>query len=230
MSLGTLAGLLLVPTTYAGTSVSSLVRVDRQYLRYGIWTAGWLAVATLFPLTERLILEHTRGIEAAGVYAAISDPLASIISAGTSVIGNALWPDFITAWGNNDSRLVRRLTAIGVLGSSAIGFLTALIGLLLVGLSAGRLAFLLSAETILAATMLFVTTLWASCVFAHKRLELTQHTRGMFLCLLGSIVVFLPLAFALAQYSGGLGIVAAKGAAGLVYLASIILTSRATQR
>jgi hypothetical protein len=226
MSLGTLGALLLVRASPANAAPTCAVRVDRAYLAYGIWTAGWLALTTLFPLLERVLVEGARGIETAGVYSAISDPLLAVLSAGTSVVGSALWPRFIDAWNGGDEALFRKVGRMGLLGTVAAGSVVAIACLLVAWFSPGRLAALLASNPLLVAAMVAVTTLWQAAVFVHKPLELMNATRTIFGCLLLSLVLFVALARNLVGPFGGVGVLAAKGAAGVLYCGGSALMAR----
>lgn len=218
MVCGTVLALLLSRPKLGGGPMVAQVTVDRSYLGYGIWAAGWMALITLFSLAERFILQRAHGLDVAGIYSAIGDPALTLMAAGTSVVVSAVSPKLVAAWDGGDRALVRRLTRTGVLAASGLAAVAWLAGALAAGLQIGRLGALLHDFPVLATAMLVVTAAWQFAVFAHKPLELMRRVDLMFGALLLAWLVFAATGLLLVGPLQGLGLLVAKAVSLLAYI------------
>lgn len=218
MVCGTVLALLLSRPKLGGGPMVAQVTVDRSYLGYGIWAAGWMALITLFSLAERFILQRAHGLDVAGIYSAIGDPALTLMAAGTSVVVSAVSPKLVAAWDGGDRALVRRLTRTGVLAASGLAAVAWLAGALAAGLQIGRLGALLHDFPVLATAMLVVTAAWQFAVFAHKPLELMRRVDLMFGALLLAWLVFAAAGLLLVGPLQGLGLLVAKAVSLLAYI------------
>lgn len=205
------------------SSNKASINIDREYLKYGAWVAGWMALIAVFPLAERALLERTHGLEVAGIYSAMSDPMITLMAAGTSVGVSAVLPRFVSAWEAGESNHIRRLTNLGLLVSLSVALLALLFGSLIAYLGIGRFGQLLRNFPGLACSLLAVTAAWQAAVFAHKPLELMRRVDLMFVALGFAWIVFACAAMLLVAPFAGLGILAAKGIALFSYIALVKL-------
>lgn len=205
---------LNLPCQQQGTPV----KVDRAYLGYGVWAACWMALITMFPLAERHILQLAHGLDAVGIYSAISDPTLTLMAAGTSVVVSTVSPKLVAAWDAGNRTLVSGLTRTGVLAATGLAMTAWLAGAIAASLQIGRLGWLLHEFPILATAMLVVTAAWQFAVFVHKPLEMMRRVDLMFGSLLLAGLVFVGTALLLVGPLQGLGLLVAKAASLLAYI------------
>jgi len=222
----TLLCLIAVPARTARDKHDESLRINYQHFLYGFWVAWWMVVLCAFPFFERLILERRFGIEAAGTYASIADPLSAITSATGSVLISALMPRFVSAWENRKPSAVRRLIAYGVTGVILSQLACVLTGMFVIYGNSGHWSELLRANTKLALMLLLATGVWQVTVFFHKRLELKTRTLSMLVSIGVAMCGFFILVYPLVELFGLAGVAIAKIISGFIYMVFVEYFSR----
>lgn len=196
--------------------------VNTKYIKYGVWVAFWMVVTGLLPLLERLFLEQHYGFAAAGVYAAMADPISALMSAIGAILANATMPLFVSAWDRRQSALLTRLKVMSVVAVGAGAVACFCIGAVIIFSGWGRISNVLSENSNVAIMLLVATGIWQISVFIHKPLELTGSTHLMFIALLASCSIFILLSKFLVLPLGMMGVVISKLVAGFSYCIAVI--------
>lgn len=200
--------------------------IDLYYLRYGLWVSGWMTVISLIPWVERLIIAHRLDVGVAGTYAALCDPILSVMSALTAILVSVLFPRMIAAWQARDVGEIENLIRIGQIGAMGIGFVVLTFGVIIASTNIGKLSQLISGHAITAMVVLVGGAVWQSAIFAHKPFELANRTGQMFALLAIAGGVGLGVSNLLVARYGILGVAVGKVIGALSYIILVRLKRR----
>jgi hypothetical protein len=216
LSVGLCLWLLRIPAP-DGASPGGTRVVDRHYLMYGLWFAGWLAVLGAVSAAERSVVEATSGLAASGRYAAQADIVNAVFAAVSSAMAAAMMPIYLADHGQH-AHVLRRLLGIGVAGIVFTGVTCVVGGLVLHGLALGQISQTLTGDVTTGLLLVLSAAIWSVAGFVQKPLELSGRTRTTFVCVVLAFGVFLGLAPWWGAQAGPAGVAGAKLAAGLCFL------------
>jgi hypothetical protein len=214
----TAGALLLINLPEADRRPAGGARIDRGYLTYGFWVAGWMTITALLPYLERSFIERLLGIEEAGIYAKISDPIYAFLSAATAILVSVLFPRLVDAWNANEQGRIARLIRYGLAGGAGTALFVTAVGAAVVYFDLGRISAVIGENESVGIVVLVATTVWQLGIFVHKPLELSKRVASMFFCLMAALGVFLISVKFLLPAFGIIGMASAKLVAGLFYL------------
>ncbi len=204
--------------------------VDRHYLRYGLWFAGWVAVIGVFALAERSVVERVAGLAASGRYAAQADVINAVFAATGAALASALMPRYLALAsaprGPAAARSMRRLLLLGLAGTAATAMLCVLMGAAVGAIGIGKISAALIADVPTALALVAAGAVWAAAGFFQKPLELSGQTRLTFAASAIALLLFLAIGPALGRALGPLGVALAKLAAGLGFVLLVVLATR----
>lgn len=222
--------LLLVRPAVAMPASAGAREVDRHYLRYGLWFAGWMAVIGVFSLAERSVVERVAGLAASGRYAAQADVVNAVFAATGAALASSMMPRYLALasvpGGQALHRPMRRLLLLGLAGTAATVLLCLLLGGLLAAMGVGRISAALIADVPTALALVAAGAVWTAAGFVQKPLELAGQTRLTFASAAIALLLFLAMGPALGRGFGPLGVALAKLVAGLGFVLMVVLATR----
>ena len=230
MVLSVAAGLVAVRPRVALPDEPRARRVDRHYVRYGVWFAGWLAVMGVLAVAERSIVERVSGIAASGRYAAQADVVNAIFAATGGALASSMMPRYLAMSRAEDSAVLRHLLRIGVAGTTITAALCVTLGAALYWQGSGQLAQALTAEPKTGVVLVVAGALWTAAGFVQKPLEMRGQTRLTFAAACLSLLLFLATGYFFAGWFGSWGVGLAKALAGVVFVALVAAASRRRAR
>lgn len=204
-----------------------LRRVDRGYVLYGLWFAGWMAALGALSLAERAIVDAASGLAASGRYAAQADVVNAVFSATAGALASALMPRYLAASRGAVLAPWKRLLRIGLAGTAVAAVACLGVGVLLAAFGRGRIAEALVGDPATALLLVAAGAVWTAAGFVQKPLELAGRTRSTFLAVGAALALFLIVAPSLARSHGPAGVAAARLLAGAAFVAA---TAWATRR
>lgn len=201
-------------------------KVDRRYVSYGLWFAGWLAVMGALAVAERSIVESVSGIAASGRYAAQADVVNAIFSATGGALASSMMPRYLAMSHVEDASILRHLLHIGLAGTALTAVLCLVLGAALYGLGAGALSTALTGDPSTGLILVLAGLVWTAAGFVQKPLELRGQTRLTFAAVSVSLLLFLAIGPLFGRWLGSPGVGMAKVLAGLVFVALVAVASR----
>ena len=207
-------------------AVAGTRKVDRHYLSYGLWFAGWLAVVGVISVAERSVVEAVSGIAASGRYAAQADVVNAVFAATGGALASAMMPNYLAMSRDEDRNTLNRLLRLGLAGTLATGLLCVLFGGALSVLGSGQIAAALTSDPHTALTLVAAGIVWTAAGFVQKPLELRGQTRLTFAAAALSLLFFVVVAQWLAQGFGPTGVAIAKLAAGVFFVLVVWFAAR----
>lgn len=200
--------------------------IDREYIGYGLWFAGWMATLAALSLAERSIVERLFGIAASGRYAAQADVVNAVFAATAGALASALMPRYLAVARSDDRHGWRPLLRFGWLGTGAAALLCLGLGLVLAWIRRGPVADALLGDPPAALALVGAAAAWTAAGFVQKPLELHGSTRTTCLAVLAAFAFFLVIAPFMGRWLGPAGVGAAKLSAGLALMLMTTLAAR----
>jgi O-antigen/teichoic acid export membrane protein len=207
-------------------AAAPLRRVDRRYVAYGAWFAGWMAVLVAISVAERSVVGAVSGIASSGRYAAQSDVVNAIFSATGGALASSMMPRYLAMARSEDGPTMRHLLGIGLAGSVAAGLLCLLLGLCLFLAGSGQVAATLTSDPRTAVALVLAGVVWTGAGFVQKPLELRGQTWRVFAAVLLAMLFFLGAGPVMGRWLGPAGVGLAKLGAGLVFVLLVLIASR----
>jgi O-antigen/teichoic acid export membrane protein len=226
------ACLWLVRAQPAVAQATQTRQVDPHYLRYGLWFAGWLAVVGALAVAERTVVEAVSGIAASGRYAAQADVVNAIFAATGGALASSMMPRYLAMSQAEHGPTYRHLLRIGLAGTALTAVLCLALGAGLYwqgrqgGQGAGQLAQALVGDPQTGVVLVLAGAVWTAAGFVQKPLEMRGQTRLTFASVLVALLLFFAIGPILGQHLGPLGVGLAKVAAGLVFVALVVIATR----
>jgi hypothetical protein len=215
--------LLRVPDRAEAPTASRTV--DRHYVMYGLWFAGWLAVLGAVSAAERSVVEATSGLAASGRYAAQADIVNAVFAATSSALAASMMPIYLADHGQH-AHVLRRLLRIGLVGILLTGLSCVAAGFVLRWLELGKISQSLAGDVNTGVLLVLSAAVWSAAGFVQKPLELSGRTRSTFVCVVVAFGVFVGLASFWGRQFGPHGVAAAKLVAGLCFLLLVWAAAR----
>jgi hypothetical protein len=216
LSVGLCLWLVRIPAP-DGASPGGTRVVDRHYVMYGLWFAGWLAVLGAVSAAERSVVEVTSGLAASGRYAAQADIVNAVFAATSSAMAAAMMPIYLADHGQH-AHVLRRLLGIGLAGIVATGLACVVAGVVLHWLDFGQISQALTGDVTTGLLLVLSAATWSAAGFVQKPLELSGRTRSTFVCVVLAFGLFLGLAPWWGAQAGPAGVAAAKLVAGFGFM------------
>lgn len=216
LSVGLCLWLVRIPAP-DGASPGGTRVVDRHYVMYGLWFAGWLAVIGAVSAAERSVVEATSGLAASGRYAAQADIVNAVFAATSSAMAAAMMPIYLADHGQH-VQVLRRLLGIGLAGIVTTGLACVAAGVVLHWLEFGQISQALAGDATTGLLLVLSAAIWSAAGFVQKPLELSGRTRSTFVCVVLAFGLFLGLAPWWGAQAGPAGVAAAKLVAGLAFM------------
>jgi hypothetical protein len=221
------ACLWLVRPRPAAPDAMQLRKVDRRYVGYGLWFAGWLATVGALALAERSVVEAVSGIAASGRYAAQADVVNAIFAATGGALASSMMPRYLAMSRAEHGPTFRHLLNIGLAGTAITAVLCLALGAALYWQGGdGQLSRSLAGDPKTGAMLVLAGAVWTAAGFVQKPLEMRGQTRLTFAAVFLCLLLFLATGPFLGRSLGSLGVGLAKVVAGLVFVALVAIASR----
>jgi hypothetical protein len=226
------ACLWLVRAQPAVAQATQTRQVDPHYVRYGLWFAGWLAVVGALAVAERSVVEAVSGIAASGRYAAQADVVNAIFAATGGALASSMMPRYLAMSRAEHGPTFRHLLRIGLAGTALTAVLCLALGAALYwqggqgGQGAGQLAQALVGDPQTGVVLVLAGAVWTAAGFVQKPLEMRGQTRLTFASVFVALLLFFAIGPFLGQRLGSVGVGLAKVAAGLVFVALVVIATR----